>query len=312
MAQAPGANRSENADAEGQEGAGAHAFKQIMNTTIDSDELILKHAPRKHTMRYLLGLLLLIAPAMGLLIAPIYRAMLSVTYAVTMNFINSRRYLAQAVLMLAYEVIWFDAASWLPYEPLTYYRDRLDQLVLLHAKAVMGIDCIATATIAQLSQFTLYDAPCQPACGNLTMGLDRQIEWFITKANTFYDTAVNNTVSFTNANLNTMYQLVPSIVDNVNTMDIMFENLITNSNSDAKLAMIVLFVAILLITIGVYFICLRATALHRLQEMDSAVTLLFGIPDTVMTQVPEIKRFIDSGGMFADDGGIRKKSSRSK
>lgn len=103
-----------------------------------------------------------------------------------------------------------------------------------------------------------------------------------------------------------------------------------SSNATGQTAMMILFIVTVIGTAAIYLFILRRTVAKRLEEMESAVTLIFGIPEQVVQTIPEIKRFIESGGkilqmsatafasvpciyqfifvgMFADDVGIGKK-----
>ncbi|KAJ3172801.1 hypothetical protein HDU87_007803 [Geranomyces variabilis] len=108
----------------------------------------------------------------------------------------------------------------------------------------------------------------EPACGNLTMGLDAQVEWLLTAGNEYFASMMQNDYQTAAPRLEFMNTLLNSVVDNFNQLD----------NMQA-----------------------------RMVEMESAVTLVFAIPDATIQAVPEIKRFIESGGMFTDDGMRKRK-----
>ncbi|TPX66371.1 hypothetical protein SpCBS45565_g04490 [Spizellomyces sp. 'palustris'] len=320
-----GGNKDDGNNKDEQQGNGGNfAARQLMNTTID-EEVVNQSPIKKHFMRYLAGLVILGLPAMALLIVPIvsimelvppiartdfplqYRAMVSIAYASTMNYTNSRRYLMQAVVMLGAECISFDPTTWLPNAPIMWLEDRLTKLINLHQNAVTGVNCIATTTITELQSFTLTSAPCQPACGNLTLGLDAQIEWFISEATDFLNRAKVGNVTTSDSAFNFIYTLSASINTNLNKVDTIFQNIIISGNSVAKTAIIVLFAISVVSTLLVYLTSMRATAQARLQEMESTVTLLFAIPEPVVQSIPEIKKFVESGGMFAEEGARKRK-----
>ncbi|KND03391.1 uncharacterized protein SPPG_00879 [Spizellomyces punctatus DAOM BR117] len=285
---------------------GNFAARQLMNMTVDED-VVNKSPIKKHFIRYLAGLILLGLPATALLIVPIYRAMMSISYAATMNYTNSRRYLMQAVVMLAAECIYFDPTTWLPNAPIMWLDDRLTKLINLHHDSVTGVNCIATTTIPDLQTFTLTSAPCQPACGNLTIGLDAQIEWFINEATDFLNRVKVSNVTTSDSAFNFISTLSASLNTNLNKVDTIFQNIIISGNSVAKTAIIVLFAISVASTLLVYLASMRATAQARLQEMESTVTLLFAIPEPVVQSIPEIKKFVESGGMFTEEGARKRK-----
>lgn len=124
------------------------------------------------------------------------------------------------------QAIFKDSTTWKPWEALMWYQDRLQSLANLHQDAVSGRNCIATPTISQLREITLESATCQPACGNMTMGVDGQIEWFLSAATQFFANAQAEKVGLDDPSLNLMYTLVPSITDNLNKMDKIFQDII--------------------------------------------------------------------------------------
>ncbi|KAJ3173098.1 hypothetical protein HDU88_004557 [Geranomyces variabilis] len=259
----------------------AAAANRLLNRTFDTEVMIKKSSVSKHVIRYGLGILVLALPAISLLVAPIIRALISVNYALTMNYTNNRRWYAQAAVYLGKEALYFDGTTWLPYDPLMQYQNQLSNLAQRHQDAVTGTNCIATTSISALNSFTLGSAPCQPACGNRTMGLDAQIEWLISTGQEFSSSMMQNDVLSAAPRLEFMNTLLTSIVDNLNGLD------------DACTSLVYLFI-------------FRHTVKARMVEMESAVTLVFAIPDATIQAVPEIKRFIESGGMFTDDA-VRKR-----
>ncbi|KAJ3292032.1 hypothetical protein HK104_005610 [Borealophlyctis nickersoniae] len=284
----------------GTEGAAASVeAAHMMTRRIDTDHVLKKNSSRKYVTRYIGGLLLLALLAVSLIVGPIVRAIVSVQYAATMNYTNSRRYLCQAVLSLSVEVIWNENTTWMPYESLTWYKDRLHTLKTIHDHAISGVNCIATTTIPELREITLEYAPCT-ACANRTMGLDGMLEWFISEAETYENAGMALNPRNAYSSLGVMARLMDDIALNINTVDDIFTSIIVNGNNAARTAMIVIFVLTLLSSAGVYIFMLRATVKARQEEMHSAATLVFGIPDTVAQGVPAIKRFIESGGMFVE------------
>ncbi|KAJ3154434.1 hypothetical protein HDU89_008504 [Geranomyces variabilis] len=284
----------------------AAAANRLLNRTFDTEVMIKKSSVSKHVIRYGLGILVLALPAISLLVAPIIRALISVNYALTMNYTNNRRWYAQGAVYLAKEALYFDNTTWLPYDPLMQYKNQLSNLQQRHQDAVTGTNCIATTSISALNSFTLGSAPCQPACGNRTMGLDAQIEWLISAGQEFFSSMMQNDILTAAPRLEFMNTLLTSVVDNLNGLDDAFTAIILNGNASGSTAMTCLFVLTLTSTSLVYLFIFRHTVKARMVEMESAVTLVFAIPDATIQAVPEIKRFIESGGMFTDDA-VRKR-----
>ncbi|KAI8825111.1 uncharacterized protein EV422DRAFT_564457 [Fimicolochytrium jonesii] len=281
---------------------GSQQYSSRAMATTDTDKLTKKSATRKYYLMYGLGLGIMTLPALALLIVPIIRASLSIKYAHTMNYNGGRRYFAQATLFYANEALKVDNATWLPYEPLMWYRNRVELLENLHWRSIRGIGCIALPTIPELHTFLSIDAPCQPACGNKTAGLDTQVELFLNAAQNLEGHLRSGQIEEGMDHLDYMRELMPSLVDNFNNLDKKFQTIILDGNAEGKLGMNIIFAFSLIGLVAVYFTIFQKTVKVRLVEMDSAVTLVFAMPDSVVQAVPEIKRFIDSGGMFADDG----------
>ncbi|KAJ3024163.1 hypothetical protein HKX48_005565 [Thoreauomyces humboldtii] len=288
----------------------AMAANRMINRNMDPDDLVKQSSIKKHVVRYASGLVVLALPGISLLLAPILRAVDSVNYAQTMSYTNQRRSLAQAVVFLGKESLIYDNTTWLPYEPLMNYRDRLSSLVSRQSDSITGTNCIATPSIGALKQVTLVSAPCQPACGNITAGIDAQISMFITAATDLGGYLAQGSplalAATAQSNMLFMNEMLNSVVDNLNNMDTSFQSIILDGNSLGQTAMTIIFALTLVGTLLVYLLLFHATVKARLVEMECAVTLVFGIPETVIQAVPEIKRFIESGGMFADDG-VRKR-----
>lgn len=58
-------------DEDGEKRAAAMAASQMLNRTVDVDRIVKKSPTKKHTFSYLLGLFLLLLPAVALVAVPI-------------------------------------------------------------------------------------------------------------------------------------------------------------------------------------------------------------------------------------------------
>ncbi|KAJ3160395.1 hypothetical protein HDU86_000729 [Geranomyces michiganensis] len=259
----------------------AAAANRLLNRTFDTEVMIKKSSVSKHVMR--------------------------VSYATTMNYTNNRRWYAQNMVYLGKEAMFFDNTTWLPYDPLMHYENALSNLAKRHQDSVTGVNCIATTSIPAIQSFTLESAPCQPACGNLTVGLDALIEMLMSSGREYSASMMQNDVQQAAPRLEFMNTLLSSVVDDLNQLDDKFTAIILDGNGSGRTAMTCLFVITLTATSAVYLFLFRLTVKARMVEMESAVTLVFAIPDATIQAVPEIKRFIESGGMFTDDGMRKRK-----
>ncbi|KAI8999378.1 hypothetical protein BC832DRAFT_223764 [Gaertneriomyces semiglobifer] len=286
--------------------------RHVMSPSFGKEAYLNRSPTRRHKLRYLGGLLLVALPAIALVSAPIVQTSTSIAFAETMTFTNSRRYLAQAVRMLGVETFFHDPTTWGPGQEAMYYRDRLTRLEEVHLAAITGQGCISTSSVLEFYELTKIEAPCaQEVCGNQKMGLDNQIDAFADSAEQYYQyVALAWSEDHTDAEryaimlggsetITWMREMVREIVRNLNTLDDLFLKIICDGNNMVRKLAIGLFVVSLLAFTGVYILFLTRTSRARLIEMESTATLVFGIPEDVAAQVPEIQRFIASGGMFS-------------
>ncbi|KAJ3056566.1 hypothetical protein HK097_005963 [Rhizophlyctis rosea] len=273
------------------------------------------NAHTKYFRKFLLGLILVGCGAIGILVPPLARTYEEIKLAGLLNYAGSRRYFAQAVQMMSIECLVQDRLAWRPKEAEMWYRDRLDTLVTVHTNVIQGIGIEPPAHIPQLYAFTSQYAPCNTACGNRTLGLDAQIDAFIDLAETYWSDLMTGRVVMTPGKIgwptsDQMFVMMQNLATNLRTFDDIVEEVVIAGNQTAQDIMVVLFAITVVGTVVIYVAVLRVATRQRMTEMDSVVTLLFTLPESVVEDVPEIKRFIESGGMFTDGGGY--KSRRKK
>ncbi|KAJ3037726.1 hypothetical protein HDV00_001375 [Rhizophlyctis rosea] len=269
----------------------------------------------KYFKKFVLALVLVGLGAIGILVPPLVRVYNGMALAGLMNYAGSRRYYSQAVQMMTVECVVQDRSAWRTYEAEMWLRDRLDMLETIHSNVIQGIGVKPPADLPQLYGFTTQSAPCNAACGNRTLGLDGQIDAFIQMAEAFWSALGQGQIRQIpgtpgNPMSDAMWLMNQNLATNLKSFDDIILSMVSSGNQTAQTIMIVLFAVTVVGTFLLYVTVLRVTTKQRMTEMDSVVTLIFTLPENVVEEVPEIKRFIESGGMFTDAGGYRSSKRR--
>ncbi|KAJ3027795.1 hypothetical protein HDV00_010848 [Rhizophlyctis rosea] len=262
-----------------------------------------------------IGLLLVAVTGAVMFIPALKQSSQSRDMIILIEQLSRRTYTVMATAMYSSEVIGNDTTAWLPGDPLLWmqdfadaYRD-MDEIVLADGD-VPSIQrfpsCYQFINQQGLCYLTYPANACDPSVRNYypTIGLTYQLvtSGLIQISATWYD-AVQQFIAtpITNVDTSTAFaalivELVEDIASATPTLNTWLVNDISQRNTSARSLNIFVFVLSIFSLVISYIFIFRWTVKKLREKLISVSDLFFSLPVPLVQSIPDLKRFVESGG----------------
>ncbi|KNC98931.1 uncharacterized protein SPPG_05894 [Spizellomyces punctatus DAOM BR117] len=297
------------------DGAVAESAPKSFNITLPREVVMARHSPKR--MIKLLTMCLSLVGLTGTLmfIPPIQQGQYARNAVNTIRYLSDRTFYVGLSSTIAVEVAAQDNTCWMPGMQtlwLEYYLDRYDAanraLLITTSDAPSLYDFPETQVVLKTGGFCLLQDP--NGCDddkreyNATIGFTKGLvtsssefiihKWYESMRQFLSSPPLQQTFA------NEQLQLAISLGDDISGAAAMMNNLIVDhveKTSSTQKAINVFIFALSLAIFGLSYILVFRRIMEKIKgELGSIVWLLFTLPTDIVQSIPELKRFIESGG----------------
>ncbi|KAJ3051427.1 hypothetical protein HK097_007547 [Rhizophlyctis rosea] len=295
---------------------GAQGVQNSSNTgTIPNESIMGNHSKRKLTKLYAASLIL-VALTSALMFAPsLDQSVKAEQMIVTIDQLTTRYYSVAGASVLALEIIANDPYAWRPSEAQIWCEQYLKMYDDAHTGLIQSGG--GSPSIYDFPSVAAYEL-MEPLCHSIdTMGCDASVRGFNATIGYTYELVTSSMTNiptrwsdnahafindpleqrtFLSPRINFIVGLLEDVADATTRENDLFVADVTKRNNSAKALNIFLFVLALTILILGYFLVFRRMVSDLRNEMLNISQLYFSLPLGMIQSLPELKRFIESGG----------------
>ncbi|KAJ3054137.1 hypothetical protein HK097_002567 [Rhizophlyctis rosea] len=275
------------------------------------------HSKRTMIKNAAFGLLLVAITGAVMFIPPLQQSYKSRDLIVLIEQLSARAFVATSTAMFASEVMSADTDVWLPGDPKMWLQDyadqyrNIDEIIMLDGGGVPSIQRFKKPYTFIYQEGLCYVTTSKNACdvGNRPyypqVGLSQQTVYsnLVQISATWYN-AVIQFLNLTPDQLPTMgigylvliTELMEDITGAAPTLNSLLTSEINTENNSARALNIFFFCLSLLILIASYVFIFRWTTNKLKEKLLIISDLYFSLPVALVQSIPDLKRFLESGG----------------